>query len=78
MIIVEKWQGMITNASPYAIPPGAFASQVNLQCVRPGQIEGRGGYSMKNATVLMSMIQYTPGVVAGVDGRGQLHVIGVT
>lgn len=45
MISVEKWAGLVTNASPYAIPPGAAVSQVNLQCVSPGKVEVRPGLS---------------------------------
>lgn len=43
MIIIDKWAGLVTNASPYAIPPGAAVTQVNLQCLNPGQIVVRPG-----------------------------------
>lgn len=43
MIVIEKWAGLVTNASPYALPPGAAATQVNLQVVSPGQISVRPG-----------------------------------
>jgi hypothetical protein len=43
MIVIDKWAGLVTNASPYAIPPGAAATQVNVQVVRPGQIQVRDG-----------------------------------
>lgn len=45
MITIEKWQGMITNASPFAVPGGAFVDQVNIQCLRPGRVESRLGHS---------------------------------
>lgn len=43
MIVIEKWAGLVTNASPYAIPPGAAVTQVNLQAIVPGQISVRPG-----------------------------------
>lgn len=43
MIIIEKWAGLVTNASPYAIPPGAAVTQVNLQAIVPGQVSVRPG-----------------------------------
>lgn len=43
MIIIEKWGGLATNISPYAIPPGAAVTQVNLQCLVPGQLSVRAG-----------------------------------
>lgn len=39
----ENWKGLITNASPYALPPGSATEQVNLQCHVPGQMATRGG-----------------------------------
>lgn len=43
MIQIEKWAGLVTNASPYAIPPGATVEQVNVQCLVPGQLTVRPG-----------------------------------
>lgn len=43
MIIIDKWAGLATNASPYALPVGAAATQVNLQALVPGQIQVRPG-----------------------------------
>ena len=43
MIVVEKWAGLVTNASPYSLPPGAAVTQVNLQVINPGQIKVRPG-----------------------------------
>ena len=43
MIVIEKWAGLVTNASPYAIPPGAAVTQVNLQVLSPGQVTVRPG-----------------------------------
>lgn len=43
MIVIEKWAGLVTNASPYAIPPGSAVTQVNLQVISPGQVVVRPG-----------------------------------
>lgn len=43
MIVIDKWAGLVTNASPYALPPGAAVEQVNLQCVVPGKLSVRPG-----------------------------------
>lgn len=43
MIVIEKWPGLVTNASPYAIPSGAAVTQVNVQVIVPGQINVRPG-----------------------------------
>jgi hypothetical protein len=37
------WGGLITNASPFALPAGAAVEQVNLACDIAGQIYTRGG-----------------------------------
>lgn len=43
MITIEKWAGLVTNASPYAIPPGSAVTQVNIQVINPGQLVVRKG-----------------------------------
>lgn len=43
MIAIEKWAGLVTNASPYSLPPGAAVTQVNLQVISPGQVSVRPG-----------------------------------
>lgn len=48
MIVIDKWVGLVTNASPYAIPSGAAVTQVNVQVIVPGQISVRPG--MVNVT----------------------------
>lgn len=50
MISIEKWAGLVTNASPYAIPPGAAVTQVNLQVISPGQVVVRPGTSAVSFT----------------------------
>ena len=61
MIIIDKWAGLVTNASPYAIPPGAAATQVNLQCIRPGELACRPG------TVSVSFATHTGSTTAVVS-----------
>lgn len=39
----KAWGGLITNASPFALPAGAAVEQVNLTTDIPGQITSRGG-----------------------------------
>lgn len=40
---VDAWGGLMTNASPFALPAGAAVEQVNLCADVPGQIYSRGG-----------------------------------
>jgi hypothetical protein len=39
----ESWGGLITNASPFSLPPGAAVEQVNLPTNIPGQLTSRDG-----------------------------------
>lgn len=39
----KGWGGLVTNASPYAVPPGAATEQVNLTNAIPGQLSCRKG-----------------------------------
>lgn len=41
-----KWSGLLTNASPYAIPNGAAVEQTNLHTRVPGQLESRSGMTL--------------------------------
>lgn len=43
MITIDKWAGLVTNASPYSLPPGAAVTQVNLQVLSPGELNVRTG-----------------------------------
>lgn len=38
-----QWSGLVTNASPFLLPPGAAVEQVNLACRIPGVLRCRGG-----------------------------------
>ncbi len=40
---IRKWGGLVTQASPYAIPPGGATQQVNFTLAKPGQLTSRGG-----------------------------------
>jgi hypothetical protein len=55
MIVIEKWGGLVTNASPYVLPPGAAVTQVNLQAIVPGQLTVRPG------TAAMTFTSHTGG-----------------
>lgn len=48
MIQLSQWAGLATNASPYALPPGATVEQVNLQCLSPGQLTARKGFVIES------------------------------
>jgi hypothetical protein len=50
MIVIDNWKGLVTNASPYAIPAGAAVTQVNFQCVRPGELTSRFGQTTLSIT----------------------------
>ncbi|NDC88623.1 MAG: hypothetical protein EB075_07440 [Bacteroidetes bacterium] len=43
MISISQWAGLATNASPYSIPPGSAAEQINFQAISPGRLESRPG-----------------------------------
>jgi hypothetical protein len=49
MITIDTWKGLVTNGSPYALPPGAAVAQTNFQCRRPGELSSRYGQSSKTA-----------------------------
>ena len=40
---ISKWGGLVTQASPYAVPPGGAQQQVNFMLSKPGQLTSRGG-----------------------------------
>lgn len=69
--------GLITNASPYAIPPGAAVRQVNITCDKPGQLTTRGGMLpvkfVEQASAILDAYPYIYGnksylLVLGEDG----------
>jgi hypothetical protein len=56
MITIDKWAGLVTNASPYAIANGAAVTQVNMQCLAPGSLTVRSGVT-QHATCGGSVVQ---------------------
>lgn len=46
----DSWAGLVTNASPFAIPPGAAVEQTNLTANVPGQISARSGMRRVSST----------------------------
>lgn len=42
-IQVNNWPGLVTNASPHSIPPGAATEQINCYAAENGTLVGRGG-----------------------------------
>lgn len=81
MIAIEKWVGLVTNASPYAIPPGGCVEQVNVQCLVPGELTIRPGMSavtfsatITNTSPVVKAFRYQHGpgehiVYQGGDGQ---------
>ena len=50
-----KWAGLVSNASPYILPPGAAVVQENLHTRTPGQLTTRRGMR------LVIHDEFTPG-----------------
>jgi hypothetical protein len=81
VISIEKWAGLVTNASPYSLPPGAAVTQVNLQVINPGQLLVRPGlnavtYSGTSGATVRSAMRY-PGASERVvfqDDNGVIRV----
>lgn len=40
---MDWWKGLITDADPHDLPPGAAVVQDNAECIRPGYLDVRGG-----------------------------------
>lgn len=84
MITIQKWAGLITNASPYSIPGGACVSQVNIQCLRPGQIQCRKGMSAVGASTYAAPILCVAAIPGGSARRvalqagSNIHISAVT
>lgn len=57
----QTWAGLVTNASPYAIPPGAAVEQVNIVNYIPGQLTSRGGMKLVAADVGVDICPYLDG-----------------
>ena len=68
-----QWVGLVTNASPHAIPPGATVDQVNLGTETPGQLTVRGGMR-----VLATLGGNTPYDIHGYVSGGYYYAIYLT
>lgn len=83
MITIDQWKGLVTNASPYSIPPGAAVTQVNLQCIVPGQLNVRLGHttltfstgSVGNAAVRSAMRYPNDNAIIYSDSSGNIRVV---
>ena len=40
---INRWGGQVSDASPYAIPPGGAQRQCNFTITTPGQLTSRNG-----------------------------------
>ncbi|MFM8497790.1 MAG: hypothetical protein ACKOEM_20045 [Planctomycetia bacterium] len=62
---IERWLGLTTSASPYALPPGAMVRQNNLQVLSPGELVPRPGmqavYSAKDYDEVIGMYRVSNG-----------------
>lgn len=62
---IERWLGVATSASPYALPPGAMVRQNNLQIQRPGELVPRPGmqavYSAKDYDEIIGIYRVSNG-----------------
>lgn len=82
MIIIEKWAGLVTTSSPYSIPPGAAVTQVNVQCISPGKVEVRSGFTTHttgaaSAVRMIRMDSATQQQVAVVSYAGSITLVTV-
>jgi hypothetical protein len=57
MIVIDTWKGLVTNASPYALPPGAAVVQTNFQCRKPGELSARGGQTAATLAVTAQFLE---------------------
>lgn len=83
MIVIDKWAGLVTNASPYSIPPGSAVSQVNLQCLVPGRLTVRPGLQTitfasadSTASAVRSVFRYQNGTTEHLvyqDSEGRIY-----
>lgn len=83
MITIDKWAGLVTNASPYSLPPGAAVTQVNLQAIAPGQLTCRLGMTTASfsshtagSTAVRSAMRYpgSPEAVIYQNADGSIRI----
>lgn len=62
---IERWLGVATSVSPYALPPGAMVRQNNLQIQRSGELVPRAGmqavYSAKDYDEIVGIYRVSNG-----------------
>lgn len=61
---IQKWSGIVTAASPYALPAEATTEQNNLQIRKPGQLTPRPGMSVIYAAetnAVLALHRVSPG-----------------
>ena len=70
----NKWAGLMSNASPYALPPGAATVQVNLTTEVPGQLTSRGGMlPVRFASAQPELLDIYP-----YESSGKTYLVGLT
>jgi hypothetical protein len=45
-VVVRDFPGLLTDADPNDLPPGAAREQVNCASERPGELRARRGYKV--------------------------------
>jgi hypothetical protein len=83
MLRISRWVGLLTNASPYALPPGAAQQQVNFILSQPGQITSRGGmvkasFRSRAGKALTGVIEQTFPITGGMGQPDRILVIDST
>jgi hypothetical protein len=79
MIVIDTWKGLVTNGSPYALPPGAAVVQTNFQCRKPGELSARNGQTAKaNGPQMLEMFRCPVGADEKVVYQSSTGSIGIT
>lgn len=66
-----NWSGLVTNASPYALPHGAAVEQVNFHNAVPGQLTSRGGMRLLSHSGSRFRVQD----ISAVEVDGKVYVL---
>lgn len=67
MIRINKWQGLVTYASAYLLPPGGAVEQINACSYIPGQLTVRGGMEEAMTTTGAALEMWGFNVGPGTD-----------
>jgi hypothetical protein len=79
MLRIARFGGIVTYASPYAIPPGGATQQVNITCSVPGQLTTRGGMhpvTFSGGRVLAGVVTQVFTAPGGVGRGDKLILVG--